>query len=64
MIGEGLTLVPVISNSLGMPAKDPRKVFAERLKALRAAKDVSTLLVAENVLGHKDRASEVTKTAR
>jgi len=46
---------------LGMPESDPRKVFAQRLRALRNAKGASTFAVAEGVLGSKERASDVTK---
>lgn len=44
-----------------MPETDPRTTFSRRLRALRTAQGVSTLVVAEGVLGGKERASEVTK---
>lgn len=39
----------------------PRAAFSQRLRALRGQRGLSTFAVAEEVLGSRDRASEVTK---
>ena len=56
-----LDLLSVICNSKDMSDTSPRRAFAQRLRALRSQRGVSTLVVAETVLGSKDRASDVTK---